>query len=500
MFQPHIGDRERGAVLPIVIPLIVVLLVFAAFTVDLGAAWAERRQDQTAADAAVMAAAIEYIRSNPSEQEVVALVKDYVHRNIGYPIDAAGWSECPLPTDGFEALAGNNCISLKQASTTSSDTLLQVRIPDQHVPTAFASIVGINEIDVSAFAIAQIQKQEGLQGAMPFVLPGNPGLEYCLGTPPDGQAREMCEGPSTGLFGTIISPFFGEEADPWGTTSCQDAPTNINDGVRTNTAIGIDHFLRIAPDDGVPAEGADVCAATEAPSYVPYAILADNGELTQISPGFIGPDTYGSIPSEGRLLQGTGTKRPVPSGKDFIQLDNVGLWEYLVDPGALGDACSPTQFADKSGTELTAQMIDCLKNGTVKFTDDLLDSPRFALVPQVALDQANIGLIGTNPANAANIIKFVPVYLQATWYNCSAVECMFFPADNTTAPEDTPMVFDPGEGSVPGCLGDLDKCTFNVNLVMSGVSSFVLDNETWLPDAFNNQFNEPGAYNVSLYR
>ena len=145
-------------------------------------------------------------------------------------------------------------------------------------------------------------------------------------------------------------------------------------------------------------------------------------------------------------------------------------------------------------------MLECLKNGTVKFTDGLLDSPRFALVPQVALDQSEIGLIGTNPANAANIIKFIPVYLQATWCNCSAVQCMFFPADNTTAPEDTPMVFDPGEGSDPGCLGDLDKCTSNVNLVMSGVSSFVLDDESWLPDAFNNQFNEPGAYNVSLYR
>ncbi len=167
-----------------------------------------------------------------------------------------------------------------------------------------------------------------------------------------------------------------------------------------------------------------------------------------------------------------------------------------------GDDCSPTQFelSGKSGTELTLQMLECLKSGTVKFTDALLDSPRFALVPQVALDQADIGLIGTNPANAANIIKFTPVYLQASWYNCSAVECMFFTADDTTAPEDTPMVFDPGEGSDIGCLGDLDKCTKNVNLVMSGISSFVLGTDAWLPEAFNNDFNEPGAYKVFLYR
>ena len=43
--------RENGAVLPIVALLIVILLVFAAFTVDFGAAWAKRRQLQSAADA-----------------------------------------------------------------------------------------------------------------------------------------------------------------------------------------------------------------------------------------------------------------------------------------------------------------------------------------------------------------------------------------------------------------------------------------------------------------
>ena len=52
-------QNEDGAILPIVALLIVVLLVFAAFTVDLGAAWAERRHDQSAADAAVLAAATE---------------------------------------------------------------------------------------------------------------------------------------------------------------------------------------------------------------------------------------------------------------------------------------------------------------------------------------------------------------------------------------------------------------------------------------------------------
>ena len=105
-----------------------------------------------------------------------------------------------------------------------------------------------------------------------------------------------------------------------------------------------------------------------------------------------------------------------------------------------------------------------------------------------------------NPANAASIVWFVPVCVQASSLNRSATECMFFTADDTVAPEDTPMVFNPGEGSDDACLGDLDKCTKNVNPVVSGISSFVLSNDNWLPPAYNNQFNEPGAFNVFLYR
>ena len=121
-----LATSEDGAILPLVGIMIIMLLVFAAFTVDLGAAWAERRQDQTAADAAAMAGAIEYVRSNPTEAEVVALVQDYVERNIGYPAGSAGWGACPVPTDGFQPIGGNNCISLKQASTDSSKTLFRV--------------------------------------------------------------------------------------------------------------------------------------------------------------------------------------------------------------------------------------------------------------------------------------------------------------------------------------------------------------------------------------
>ncbi len=496
-----IVNSEDGAFLPLFGIMIIVLLIFAAFAVDLGAAWAERRQDQTAADAAAMAGAIEYVRSNPTEAEVVALVQDYVERNIGYPAGSAGWGTCPAPTDGFQAIGGNNCISLKQASTTSSDTLFRVQIPNQPVATSFARIIGIDTIDVDAFAIARIEKIEGVQGALPFVLPNNPGTEYCLGTPPSGQAREICEGPSNGFFGSADSPYFGADDDPWGTTSCADSPTNNNTRIRANTAIGIDHFLRIAPTGANPVAGADVCGATQSPAYVPYAIVADQGSLTQASDGFIGDPQFGTLNLGGRLRQTGGSPaswRPVPKGNGSINLDNVGLWEYLVHPANNGDACSAAKFAGKSGTELTIQMTDCLDHGTVKFGSTLLQSPRFALVPQLDISQAAIGAIGPNAKSAINIIQFVPVYLQASWYNCSAVECMYFDADD--APAIRPEVFDPGEGSDEGCLLQGAGCKANVNLVLEGISAFVFENPDWLPDDFNNNFNDPIPFNVYLFR
>lgn len=500
LLRRRLTSDENGAIAVIVALFMIMLLAFAALTVDLGAAWAERRQDQTAADAAVMAGAIEYVRSNPTDADVVALVQDYVERNIGYPADATGWNGCPAPTDGFAPLAGNNCVSLKQAGTISNATLLKVRLPDQVIETSFAKLIGFDTITVNAEAVAEIVRNPGLQGALPFVLPLDPGTEYCLGTPPPGQARDVCDGPSSGFFGTVDSPYHGTDDEPWGTTlTCTG---DVNGRIRGNTALGIDHFLKIAPDGASAADGADTCDALGGPgdAYTPHAILADPGGLTQVSAGFIGDGPYGNLNQPGLLRQGGGTItdwRPVPDGSGETDLDNVGLWEHLIFSDVVSDACYFGNFDDTVvGTQLTINMVECLKNGDVKLNNSILTSPRFALVPQIDLDQDDLAAIG--PSTPINIVKFVPVYLQSTWYNCSATECMYFDADD--APAIRPEIFDPGEGSAEGCVLQGSGCKNNVNLVMEGVSAFVFENDDWLPEDFNNQFNDPSAYNVYLYR
>ena len=502
-------DDERGAVLVLVTLLMVVLFGFAALAVDLGAAWAERRQDQSAADAAAMAAAIEYVRGAPTDEDIVNIVKDFVQQNIGYPTDGAGWATCPAPTDGFIPVSGTNCVSLKQTETLANDVLLKVRVPTQEVATSFGRLLGIESISVSAEAIARIEANPGALGALPFALPTglSSGQEYCLGTPPAGVARDLCSGASTGFFGTVNSPFFGADADPWGTVGCADSPTNLNERIRWNTALGIDHFIRIAPDDANPADGEDNCAAsTTTPVEVPYALFADNGSLTQTSDGFIGNPQFGTEARPGRLRQGDGDKRDLLNGGPELLADDVGLWEYLIHPtggAASGDPCRSELFEPPyQGTELTANLINCLAGPSVKFNDDLLESPRFALAPVIDLDEDDIGNI--SPSQATNIVEFAPVYLQASWYNCSASQCVeFATADEWVDDEGSPPeTFEPGEGDEAGCLPQGGSCkNITVNqAVIEGITVILLTNDEWLPDSFDNQFNEPGGFNVFLFR
>ena len=155
----------------------------------------------------------------------------------------------------------------------------------------------------------------------------------------------------------------------------------MNGRIRGNTALGIDHFLRIAPDGAAAADGADTCDALGGPgdAYTPHAILADPGGLTQVSAGFIGDGPYGTRPDPGLLRQGDGPWRPVPEGNSTIDLDNVGLWEHLIFPDELSDPCHSTNFDDEEGTQLTINMAKCLEDGDVKFDNSILTSPRSRL-------------------------------------------------------------------------------------------------------------------------
>jgi hypothetical protein len=67
-----------------------------------------------------------------------------------------------------------------------------------------------------------------------------------------------------------------------------------------------------------------------------------------------------------------------------LDVDNVGLWEYLIDPASGADKCHSNQFSGQ-GRELTDQLINQRLSGggnaTPVFDIDIVGSPRFAVVP-----------------------------------------------------------------------------------------------------------------------
>ena len=604
VIRRRVRRDEAGAILPIFALLLIMLLLFAALAVDLGAAWAQRRTSQTAADAGVMAAALEYLRpAPPDETGIFDLVNDYANANLSGP-DLAydDWAACvdngrpadyaPLGSDGTWVYPGSggvaslvDCISLQQVN--NEPAVLRVRLPNNDVPTAFARLIGIDSIAVAAFAEAEIRYSESAM-ILPFSLPSNPNPTECLGTPPNGllpSDEAPCTGPNQGNFGMIDSPWFGAPA-PWGTDvdSCPKDP-NFNARTPLNLALGLDHIITAWPDsvpDPLPPigtslgnnhSGADSCDNATNP-LPPYVLLTETGNTQTGSgimhDGFLGTG-FGTENADGRLRQlpapGSvgeltgdnlaGQRLDIRTTKSNIDVDNVGLWEYLDrDQNPQGD-CHWSEFDNKTGRDLTDQMLRCITVGTdpftgatinpdpaPKFTDAILGSPRFALVP--VLNYARGAQFGSK---WWGVISLQPVYIQTTWYICGTPtgDCLFEPNDfgtylhpnapppttttttsttttSTTAPTGTTsstssttttlpptttttlppshgksVFFNPGEGSAEPCLLVKGNCVVPKNLEMAGSSAFVID-QSWLGPAAANSIGSSAPYDVYLRR
>jgi len=529
MFLNRLRDAaERGAVLPLVVLLLFVLLGFAAFAVDLGAAWAVRRGAQTTADAAVLAGALEYLRPNPpTQQETVELVRDYTNRNARTPVDLDRWLACTdadRPAD-FAPLAYDatgdgtddtfDCISLKNVS--NEPTLLRVRLPDIPVPTSFARLFGLDSIPVTAVAVAEI-RYNLTQDVLPFSLPANVahGTEECLGTPPTGLLPDdtvPCTGPAQGNFGMIDSPWFGA-GDPHDTTG-QECPSDPNFSVRTrhNLALGLDHLITIWPDPlTLPADGtwlgnnhagADSCD-TAFTDTTPYVLLTQPGN-TQTGLAILHDGLFGDHPSgtsatdPGRLRQTAPPAHPerltLRTTTTQYTVDNVGLWQYLdFSKIAGGGQCSQSAFQGKAGRALTDQLLTCLDPANPKMFDkDLIDSPRFAVVPVLNYRR------GDQYGNKWWAVKeYKPVYLQSTWFSCGGSDlCVFHPDDMPGGS----VIFNPGEGTASPTTpsGGTPPANGAHGFQVQGVSALVLDWD-WFPPEVRNQIGVPVPFEVYLYR
>lgn len=145
--------RERGISLLMVMLLIGPLLIVTALVTDVGFAKQRRREIQSGADAAALAAAQELDGGSTQITRAISAAKSWAGKNVdGLTLD--DWKRCTDP-DALTARPDtgnqNTCISF---DSTSAPTRVRVRIPDEDQPQIFGALARAGPLEVTAFAVA----------------------------------------------------------------------------------------------------------------------------------------------------------------------------------------------------------------------------------------------------------------------------------------------------------------------------------------------------------
>ena len=452
-------ERERGAVLIMAVLMITPLLTMSAIALDVGNAYQQRRRAQNAVDAASLAAARD-LPNLTQAVDVVATVKSFALKNYG--TQASDWVGC---TDSGmlairpDAAANNNrCISVD-----SRWRRVRVKLPRNNVPTAFARVIGVTNLTVSATAVASLV-QRTTSDILPFGLPsaGGDDVYVCLKTGSGGHAPNQppCDGPDDGNFGSLDIPFHGnsEMGTP---TQCTG---NTNGRLEVNMALGVDHpLVPYVPGDGIRLDQnqcpVDLPAPNQLPSQTGIGSNLDNGMALSTSIGTtVIPGRLRVTPFETRVAR---TDQPA--------LDDRPLWAFI-DP-SLGPPDIPATCVRSTITsklDMNTCLQDYVDGGytTAIFTkDDIASdgvydierSPRFGWVPELWETQWD------NGSGNYEIKAFRPVFLQTLYFGCTANLC--------------DVVFDPGEAGI-GIPGAGNNC-------LQALNAFLTPNSTLPSDIVN---------------
>lgn len=144
---------EQGAVAVVVAICLVLLFTFAALAVDLGLWLTERRQLQSAADAAALAGCRE-LAAGEGDTVIWSAVEDYAARNFTVPVDSAD-SEVLPPNAGGLSDIGDDYV--KVTVRTSA-------------PSFFARVMGYDNGLVEAQSVASIGYLAGARSPVPWGL------------------------------------------------------------------------------------------------------------------------------------------------------------------------------------------------------------------------------------------------------------------------------------------------------------------------------------------
>lgn len=453
---------ENGATAVIVALTLLVLVGFAAVAIDLAVGFNQKRQDQTAADVGVMAGAIETLGPNTLIRDQIL---DFTLRNVVATYTASDWQtrweSCTDPERTALNATGFNFVPVAAPAGWSVATVdcisidaggfVRVSLPELEFATTFGRVLGVNQLQVNADAIARIANRGG-GGVLPFgLLAGTgDGSHVCLRDGAGGIAEEPCDGPDAGNFGAIESPHYGTQ--PGGPArNCTGSPKK--DVLAVNIAIGIDHRTILDADGLVANENRDTCAVMDA-GNTPDTLNTFQG----LSQGLVEGLATGPIPGgfTPRLQQGPNPKKSVHGPK----LDNKPLWEYI-DPtvastsgddippecerSTFNNSIQPDLDWDGDGTldrpESWQHLSACLTtytngNGTTHpapYTDELFlptlsETPRFSYVPKFHETTWPTG-------NGWRHIKsFKATWLQATWWKKGGTIDVFHPGEPGTFP------------------------------------------------------------------
>ena len=441
--------HDDGAVAVIVAAALVMLMGFAAIAVDTGAAFSERRQDQSASDMAALAA-LQFARgsSNPATAATNGANEaiDVATASLDNPPSVAEWDACVDPTRPAEFTRVSSispCVSF-----TSTLQKSRVVIPTIEVDTSFGQVLGVESIETSATAEAQADL--GQPGrVMPFGLPTGSAsdTEVCLRDNPNAPAP--CDGPDSGNFGTVDFSIFGNPT--LGTT--QACNPNPQHGLATNMAVGVDH--PIGTIDGQVREDPVYCPIFNSR---PNHVWGRTGVGSALYGGMVGGTShYLNGSRAGRLARGSNTI-VVEAGSP--SLDNTPLWGFLNGAG-------PTSC---SGVGDTAAMAACISDyrssGSTAAIFDLSvgEAVRFGAVPQ--LDAAQ----WLNGHKRYGIVDIVPVYIEGTFWKC-------------TGSGSCSITHYPGDPGASSGVGD----TVNGANRLNAVTAFVLD-VNMLPEPLRSNF------------
>ncbi len=209
------ASEESGYVLPMTALLLIPLLIFAAFAVDVGAWYLKGQQVQRASDAAALAGVVHM--PNLQQAEVVAL--DIAAKNG--MVDQR-WID-----------AGNPGVANANVIVSAKADQLRVRI-DTDTPAYLGKIV-LDEVDIERYSVADITSEVGFGNPTSGLGTGNlgPGV---LGSPPGGGSyahglwlsiNSHCIGYAQG---DPFSPAWYSTGQPW--NGCTDGARQASPGFK----------------------------------------------------------------------------------------------------------------------------------------------------------------------------------------------------------------------------------------------------------------------------